>query len=65
MSERHLIDIKTFTTPVEETTLSKMVGCEIKPDLKLEPATMYRVQLWHDGTASLWQLIADGVANEN
>jgi hypothetical protein len=34
---------------------------EINPAFQLKAKTMYRLQLWDDGTYSLWELVADGM----
>lgn len=38
---------------------------EINPAIPLKANELYRVQLWNDGTVSVWQLIAEGFKPES
>lgn len=63
IEHRILADMAVMVPP-EDTTLSFVETpqgrIELMPPIPLKKDTHYRIQLWTDGTVSLWELIADG-----
>lgn len=64
---RRLVDMTLLQFPEKkfmhyiETDTGKI---DLTPPMELEANTLYRLQLWDDGTASLWQLVADGIKGQ-
>ena len=61
---RELVSIAIIQFPEDRTIqyVDTEIGrIDISPGIELKAQELYRLQLWDDGTISMWQLIADGV----
>jgi hypothetical protein len=60
---RVLVGMLDLSVP-EDTTLDHVETqngrLEINPSIPLKAKELYRLQLWNDGTISLWMLVAEG-----